>query len=453
MQILTTILAFIIALGLLVTVHEYGHFWMARRMGVKVLRFSVGFGPALFRWRDKKDTEFWISAIPLGGYVKMLDRREAPVPDELLDQEFNQKTVQQRMAIFAAGPLVNLLFAALIYWVVMMHGVTQIAPIVGGITPHSVLAPHQIQPGWELTQIDGKPTADWEAVTFAFIKHIGQAGDVVLGFKAPGSDALKERRVWLNANWMETQAKEQDPLNALGLEPWQPVIAPVIGRLLAGSVAEQAGLQIKDRILSIADKSVKTWAECVAIIRQHPGQAINVTVQRQGKLFFMTVTPESVQEKGQAIGRLGVLPEPPIIPEKYLREIKYGVWQAAVAGIQKTAEFSWLTLTTLGKMLIGHVSVDNLSGPITIAKIAGDRASYGFEPFMSFVAYLSISLGVLNLLPVPVLDGGHLFFAGIEWIRRKPLSEKIQEGATKVGAGLILIMMVLAFYNDIARLL
>lgn len=456
MQIFMTIIAFIIALGLLVTVHEYGHFWMARRMGVRVLRFSIGFGPPLLRWSDKQGTEFWLSSIPLGGYVKMLDRREGPVPDELIDQEFNQKTVGQRMAIFAAGPCVNLIFAALIYWMITLGGVTQIAPIVGHIAPHSILAQQKIEPGWELVAVDGESTLDWEAITFSLIKHLGESGEVTLAFKVPHHSQLEQRRLWLNADWMEAAPgkEEKDPLGALGLEPWQPTIIPVIGQILKGSVADKSGLHKGDRILSIARQPVNDWLACVAIIQRNPNRLIPLVLLRNNQTLNISLMPEAVPKKGGGfMGQLGVLPEPPVIPEDYVRQIKYSVWQAGVVGLKKTMELSWLTLITMGKMVIGQVSVAHISGPIAIAKIAGDRASYGLESFANFVAYLSISLGVLNLLPIPVLDGGHLLFAVVECIRRKPLSEKIQEWSIKVGASVIAMMMLLAFYNDIVKLL
>ncbi len=453
MQFLTTVFAFILALGLLVTVHELGHFCMARYVGVRVLRFSIGFGPPLFRWTDRRGTEFWLSGIPLGGYVKMLDRREGPIPDELLTQEFTQKTVKQRMAVFAAGPLVNLLFATLIYWGVMMNGITQIAPIIGEIKPTSPLASQGIQSGWELAQVDGQLTSDWEAVTFALVKHMGEAGQLILDFKAPGTAHLEQRRVALSENWMDNTAQEQDPLQSLGLIPWQPFIAPVIARVLDHSVAQKSGLQAKDRIISLAGHSIVSWLDCLTIIQQSAGQPLRVVLQRGQQIITMMVTPEIMIEKGKKIGRLGVLPEMPVIPDEYVRHIHYGVWQAAAAAVQKTLSFSAITLVTIGKMLVGQVSFDNLSGPITIAKIAGDRASYGVEPFLSFLAYLSISLGILNLLPIPVLDGGHLLYASIEWLRGKPLSDRLQQWGLNIGVSLIVMLMLMAFYNDLVRVL
>lgn len=452
MELIQTILAFVFALGVLIFVHEYGHFWVARRCGVKVLRFSIGFGRPLFSRFDKHGTEFTVSAIPLGGYVRMLDEREAAVPAKLLPQAFNQKSVLQRIAIVAAGPLVNLAFAVLLYWVMFMSGVVAVIPFIGEVSENSPAAQAGVIPGQEIVSVDGRDTQSWEAVTFALISRIGDSGEITLGLKSPDSTLVEEKKLAVDT-WL-VGSELNSPLALLGIQPAMPTFLPVLGEVVPGGAADKAGLLEGDRILSSGQEQIETWSQWVETIKASPGKPMLLRVERDQMRVELTVVPDGVNdESGALIGRIGVRV---MVPENYEAEhqriIRYSPLAALPAAFEKMWDRSILTLESIGKMLRGLISVDNLSGPITIAKIAGQTASYGPEAFFSFMAYLSISLGVLNLLPIPVLDGGHLFYYVVELLKGSPVSEKIQAVGARIGMALLLAFMMLAIFNDIARL-
>ncbi len=457
MEFLQTVLSFIVALGVLITIHEYGHFWVARRCGVRVLRFSVGFGKPLFAWYDKKGTEFCVAAIPLGGYVKLLDRREADVPDNLLHEEFSTKPVLQRIAVFAAGPLVNLLFAVLLYWAIFVSGVTRMAPVLGDVLPGTPASQAQLEDvvGYELTHVDGKTVLDWEGVTLALVGHIGNTGSIELGLKHPNDQHVTQRTVSV-VDFLAGDGVE-NPLEALGVQPYQLRIDPLIGEVIAGGAAERDGLLPGDLLLSANGENIDDWAAWVQVVRDSPEIPIAISLERDGRVVDLQLTPKASvdgngrSESGKPIGKIGAAVTPPEYPEGYIRTVRYSVIEGLGAAYDKTVDLCLVILKTIGKMIVGEVSVDNLSGPITIAKVAGDRASYGLEPFLSFLAYLSISLGVLNLLPIPMLDGGHILYALIEVVQGKPLSERIQQAGLGIGVCILAMFMILAFYNDIMR--
>jgi len=448
-----TVLAFVVTLGLLIFVHEYGHFWVARRCGVKVLRFSIGFGQPIASWHDRHGTEFVIAALPLGGFVKMLGEPGSDVAESQRQHSFAHKSVLQRFAIVAAGPVVNLVFAVFLYWALFVSGVTSLAPFVGDIKPGSQAEAAGFQTLDEIVAVDGKATESWDDVAMALIARIGESGELHFTVRPEGSSATVERDIEVE-RWMSGQEKVH-PLTLLGMEPYFPAIPPIIGEVMDGRAAQQQGMQSGDRVLSVNGVSIQSWSEWVDLIRQNPGTTMTVVVERAGNEVSLQITPESVKgEDGKPFGQIGAASDSEYskFPDFMVRTLDYG----PLAAVGKALTFAWsrieLTIMSIGKMITGKISLDNLSGPITIAKVAGDSASYGIEPFLSFMAYLSISLGVLNLLPIPVLDGGHLMYYLVEMIKGSPVSEKAQAFGNSLGLGLLVMFMGLAFYNDIMGL-
>jgi regulator of sigma E protease len=439
----------LIALGVLVTFHEFGHFWVARRCGVKVLRFSVGFGTPLVRWHDRRGTEFVIALIPLGGYVKMLDEREGDVPSELLDQAFNRKPVHQRIAIVSAGPVANFLLAIFFFWILAMLGSQQVRPVIGAVEFGSIAAAAGLQAGEEIVAVDGEPTEGWSAVNLQLVGRLGESGVLnVLVRDAQGSETTRELQL---SNWLRG-ADEPNPLDGLGIQPWRPDLPPVIETLDPQGPAQAAGLQPGDRLLAIDAQSLDDWQQVIERVRAKPGEKVALRIERQGQVLDVEVNL-AVRGEGDARGGyMGAGVKPVDWPADMLREVSYGPVEAMGEGLRRTWAMSLLTLDSLKKMLFGELSVKNLSGPITIAKVAGASAQSGVGDFLNFLAYLSISLGVLNLLPIPVLDGGHLLFYLIEWVRGRPVSEKVQGWGIQIGISLVVGVMLLALVNDLSRL-
>ncbi|RIA22597.1 site-2 protease [Ectopseudomonas oleovorans] len=440
----------LIALGVLVTFHEYGHFWVARRCGVKVLRFSVGFGTPLVRWHDRHGTEFVIAAIPLGGYVKMLDEREGNVPPELVEQSFNRKSVRQRIAIVAAGPLANFLLALLFFWFVAMLGSQQVRPVIGAVQPDSMAQAAGLQAGQEIVAVNGEATSGWAAVNLQLIRRLGESGTLNLRVLEPGSTVETPKQVQLD-NWLRG-VDEPDPIGSLGIRPWRPALEPVLAELDPKGPAQAAGLQAGDRLLALDGESLADWQALVDRVRALPGEAITLRVERDGQARDVELTLASRGEGEARSGYLGAGVQGVEWPPEMLREVRYGPLEGIAEGARQTWAMSLLTLDSLKKMLFGELSVKNLSGPITIAKVAGASAESGVGDFLKFLAYLSISLGVLNLLPIPVLDGGHLLFYLVEWVRGRPLSERVQGWGMQIGISLVIGVMLLALVNDLSRL-
>ena len=450
MGILQIILAAIVTLGILVTIHEYGHFWVARRCGVKVLRFSVGFGKALYSWHDKKGTEYVIAAIPLGGYVKMLDEREGDVPDSLLDQAFNRKTVWQRIAIVAAGPLVNLAFAVLAYWCLFIYGVSTVAPVIGEISAGSPAEMAGLVSQEEIVSVDGYQTRSWEEVGLRLAARIGETGQLQITTRSVSLGGERRYRVEINS-WQVDE--ERGPLYSLGVTPYRPPVPAIIGQLVEGGRAEAAGLRVGDLVQQLDDQPVSDWHELVTEIQANPENKVLLALIRDGEPVELEIVPaRQTADDGRVYGYIGAGVEPPVWPDWLLREISYSPWEAIPAALNKTHQLIVLILESIAKMIQGEISVKNLSGPITIAKVAGASAESGLESFLNFLAYLSISLGILNLLPIPMLDGGHILYYVIEAVRGRPVSEKTQLVGLKIGMALLMALMFLAFYNDLARL-
>ena len=450
MSALYMIVGTLVALGVLVTFHEFGHFWVARRCGVKVLRFSVGFGMPLLRWHDRQGTEFVIAAIPLGGYVKMLDEREGEVPADQLDQSFNRKTVRQRIAIVAAGPIANFLLAMFFFWVLAMLGSEQVRPVIGAVEADSIAAKAGLAAGQEIVAIDGEPTTGWGAVNLQLVRRLGESGTVKVVVREQDSSAETPRELVLD-RWLQG-ADEPDPIKSLGIRIWRPSLPPVLAELDPKGPAQAAGLKTGDRLLALDGQALGDWQQVVDLVRVRPDTKIVLKVEREGAQIDVPVTLSLRGEAKAAAGYLGAGVKSPEWPPSMLREVSFGPLEAIGEGAKRTWTMSVLTLESLKKMLFGELSVKNLSGPITIAKVAGASAQSGVADFLNFLAYLSISLGVLNLLPIPVLDGGHLLFYLVEWARGRPLSDRVQGWGIQIGISLVVGVMLLALVNDLGRL-
>ncbi|WP_415895177.1 sigma E protease regulator RseP [Neptuniibacter sp. PT34_22] len=451
MELLHTILATIVTLGILVTIHEWGHFYVARRCGVKVLRFSVGFGKAFYTWKDRQGTEYAIASIPLGGYVKMLDEREGDVPEDQLTQAFNRKPVIQRIAIVAAGPLVNLIFAVFAYWFMFVYGVSTVAPVVGSVKVGSVAEQAGLQGNVEILSVDGFSTLSWDEVNLRLASRIGESGEISLVVK-PVNSTLSHNVQILVSNW-HVAVESESPVTALGLEPWRPSVPAEIGQVVDGGRALQAGLLAGDIVKSINGQPVDDWYGFVQVVKDNPERSIELTVFREEILRDITLIPaRKVNDQGREYGYIGAAAQPVSWPDNLRRTIAYGFFEAFGRAVDKAGQMMLLTLDSIWKMIEGVISVKNLSGPITIAKVAGASAESGLESYISFLAYLSISLGILNLLPIPVLDGGHLLYYAVELVTGKPVSENIQLLGLKIGMAMLLSLMFVALFNDFMRL-
>ena len=461
-----TLLAFIGAIALLVVFHEFGHYWVARRCGVKVLRFSLGFGNVIYSKRFAgSDTEWVISTIPLGGYIKMLDEREEQVAPGELDYAFNRKPVLQRMAIVAAGPLANFLLAIVLYWVLFIHGIPGLKPVLGDVPQGTPAAAAQMQAGETVLSINGEAIPSWQELHWALLE-LALGHDSGQAPSAGSEVALKQNEVKIEARSVSgerlfhlldmsgLEAKDMDGefLGKLGLHLYQPVVLPTIGSVATDSVAQRAGLQEGDRILRANGATMQRWMDVVDVIRSHPGQAVQLNIERGAMTMSISVIPQSVIESGQTVGKIGAGPKVDEAAwQMMLAEVSYGPLEALQRSLRKTWETSAISLKMMGKMVMGEVSMKNLSGPITIADYAGQSAKMGVVSYLSFLALISISLGVLNLLPIPLLDGGHLLYYVAELVKGGPVSELAWEIGQKIGIALLGTLMVFAIYNDINR--
>lgn len=449
---LYTLVAFVIAISVLVVVHEFGHYWVARRMGVKVLRFSLGFGKPLWTRRFGRDqTEWAIAAIPLGGYVKMLDEHEGKVSKQDLGRAFNRQHVLKRVAIVVAGPAFNFLFAILAYCILNMVGTEGIRPIVGKVAEGSLAQQAGFRQGDEFTAIDGYKVQSWEQRRLYLYERALDRATVT--FTVRDLNGLVQERV-LNLSSLSAADVGAGLLERqVGLFPSLPELEPVIGAVDERGSAAQAGLQGGDRVLAIDGTPVKTWQDMVKSVSARPGVVLRLRVERNGVTRELNVTPQPTEIAGQRIGRIGVGVRVPELPADMRVKVRYAPLGALAEGAETTWRMSALTLKMLVKMLKLEVSAKTISGPLTIAQYAGASAQIGLDRFVMFLAVVSISLGVLNLLPIPVLDGGHLLIYLIEGIQRKPLSETALHWGQQIGIALLVALMALAFYNDIMRIL
>lgn len=440
---------FIIAISVLVAFHELGHYWVARRCGVKVLRFSIGFGPRIWTRRGRDGVEWTISAIPLGGYVKMLDEREGEVPEALRVQAFNNASVGRRMLIVAAGPAFNFALAALFYWIVLVVGIEGMKPLIAPPAADTPAARAGLLEREQIVEVAGEPTPTWTVLRTELIDQATSTRHLVLQVRGVDGTTRPVQ--------MDLTGVRIDPeflFADLGLDIYQPPVPPVLGEVLRGSAADAAGLRQGDRILALNGTPMASWQELVRWVSAHPEDVVRIDLQRAGQPMTVNAIVARVNEGGRSVGRLGVaVAASPELWQDLRAEHRLGVLAAVPASVVQTWRMSVLTLKMLWRMALGEVSIKNVSGPIQIAQVAGYSAQIGLVPFLSFMAIVSVSLGVLNLLPVPLLDGGHLLFYGIEAVKGSPLSEKAQEAGQRVGLTFLMLLMGLAFYNDVMRLL
>ncbi|CAM3959258.1 MULTISPECIES: sigma E protease regulator RseP [Pseudoalteromonas] len=441
--------SFILALGILVTVHEYGHFWVARKAGVKVLRFSIGFGKPLIKWHDKHNTEYVIAAIPLGGYVKMLDERVDDVPAEQRHLSFNAKSVQARIAIVAAGPMANFIFAIFALAVMYMVGVQSVKPVVGSITQGSRAEQAGIMPSQQIVKIGDDTIATWQDATFALMASLGEKSVAV----TVRDEQFQEQLKTINIDGWKLDKQDVPPLASLGIVPYRPQATLTVATISANSAAAAANLQAGDEIIAVDGETMTDWNQLVKVIQQSANKSLQFSVKRQDTIKSINVTPQGQRNNnGQLQGFLGVAPVVEKWPEGYIETRHYGPLDSMVLGVSETWRLISLSFDMIGNLITGQVSVKNLSGPVGIAVGAGTSVSYGLVAFLSFLALISVNLGVFNLLPLPVLDGGHLMYYIIELFRRKPVSEKTQEFGFKVGALLLIFLTCFALFNDVSRL-
>lgn len=461
LEFLISVIALIVTLGILVTIHEFGHFWVARLCGVKVLRFSIGFGKAAKSWIGKDGVEYVIAPIPLGGYVKMLGQEDtmvadsSDVPASQRHLSFAYKPLWQRMAIVAAGPIANFLLAIFVYWIInVSYGVNGIAPVINGIVEDSPAAEAGLQVGDQILAVDGEETIIWQHVSLQMLSRLGETGDLVLTIDPANSSTQREVILPIDS-WLGGETAP-DPVSNLGIVQFE--IPAVIAGVIPGGRAELGELQAGDEVLRVNGRNIRGWTHWVEVIRANPELSLDVVVQRGELETSLELRPEAVvQEDGSVIGSIGAYVQETrlseIVPPEYQREIRYGPLAAIQPAVQETWDKSVFVLDSVKKMIIGLISVKNINGPITIAQVAGETASYGFDVYLGFLALLSISLGVLNLLPIPVLDGGHLLYYMIEGVIRRPVPERIQAWGLQLGLLIISGIMVLAIYNDVSRLL
>ena len=448
---ISSLFYFIVAIGVLITVHEFGHFWVARRLGVKVIRFSIGFGKPLTKWYRKGDeTEYVIAALPLGGYVQMLDEREGPVNEHELHRAFNRKPLASRFAIVSAGPLFNFLLAIVAYWFIFVIGVSGIKPVVGDITQGSLAAQGGFQEGDVIVAIDGNRTPIWNTVVLNLLDKNLNKEDVEVTVKDAGNTLHHRHLDFSNSDIAVDRA---NLLEHIGLQPMRPVIPPVIDDIIQGGAADAAGLMPGDRILSADGELIDNWEDWVNYVRSRPDQLIHVMIQRDGQSMELAMTPERISDENGDIGRIGAsVSMPENLAADYRAVEQYSLLESIKVALAKTWDMTLLTLKMLYNMVVGEISVKNISGPISIAQYAGYSASAGLVSYVSFLALISISLGVLNLLPIPMLDGGHLMYYLVELVKGSPVSEQTQMLGQRFGVAILAAVMVLAFYNDLVRL-
>ncbi len=451
METLNTLFYFTITIGVLVSIHEFGHFWVARKAGVKVLRFSVGFGKVLWSYqKNSATTEYVLSAIPLGGYVKMVDEREGAVSPEDLPFAFNRQSLPARAAIVVAGPLFNLILAVALFWSVLVIGESGIKPILGSIEQGSLAADAGFAERDEILSVNDKLTPTWTEALSVIIES-ALDGQLEINIAVKNLDDQQQLKILKLA---ESDAENPEALyQHLGFKPWSPKLKPIIGQILPDSAALAAGLKPGDLIISANDNPINDWMQWVDTVKKQPDSTIKLIIERDGVPLPLTIIPKSVQVEQRIEGKIGASV---YVPDDLMKSMtaQYSLPPLAAipAAIETTYYYSWTTLKMMGKMLVGKASVENLSGPISIAQYAGQSANMGFVHFIKFMGLVSVSLGVLNLLPVPVLDGGHLLFFAIESIKGSPVSEKIQLMFQQLGIAMLITLMTLAMFLDVQRL-
>ncbi len=452
MQVLFSIVMALVTLGILVTIHEYGHYWVARRCGVRVLRFAVGFGRPLAMRVDGHGTEFALCAIPLGGYVKMFDERDEgqDMTEENRHESFNAQPVRNKLAIVSAGPAANFMLAIIVLFVLFLRGETGIAPVVEAVEPGSVAHHVGLTQGQEIVAVDGASTQTVSRVRFALLKRLGDTGTIEISVGSALSDLQQTFAVPVD-RWL-SGAEAPDPTRALGLTLGVPPLQPNVGSLEQNGPATHAGFEVGDTIIEVNGLMISTWSQWVDLVRAAPGQSLAVRVERDGQPLNLTVVPRSTGNSGAELGYVGMGVVIPDITEERIRRQGRNPVEALSAAIERTFALTVFTFESMWKMIQGLISTKNLSGPIAIAQVAASTAENGFMTWLSFLALLSISLGAINLLPIPVLDGGHIVFHLLEGLFGRPVPQQIQMMSYQVGLLAVFTLMVFAIYNDVARL-
>jgi regulator of sigma E protease len=453
MNVVWYVLWFAVAVGLLVTVHEFGHFWVARRLGFKVLRFSVGFGRPLWKYVAREGHEYWISPLPLGGYVKLLDEREGPVEPHDLPRSFTRRPPWQRILVLLAGPAFNIAFAVLVTWgMLWLNGVTEVRPVIGDVTAGSVAAAAGVRSGDEIRAINGSAVTGERQVVFDLLDAISGRGIVDLTLRS-ATGALHVARLTVADPQQRRRLTEPAELfSGLGFEFWTPPMPPVLGQVLPDGPAAHAGLRNGDEVVAIDGQPVRDFRDIVARISAHPGERAGIDYRRGGVLLHAEVQIAAEDVDGKRVGRLNVKGPPgkPLPPDMLLHT-RLSVGAALVRAGGEAWDLSVLQGRLFWRMVLGRVSLKNLSGPLSIAEFAGESASAGVASFLNFLVLISLSLGFLNLLPIPILDGGQILFQLAEWLKGSPLSERTQIFGQQVGIALLIVLMGVALYNDIAR--
>ena len=444
MSLIFTLISFIVAISILVAIHEYGHYIVAKKLGVKILCFSIGFGKPLWQKRFGKDqTNFVIASLPFGGYVKMLDKRETEVKEDEVHREFTSQSVWTRIAIVAAGPAFNFIFAIFAYWLMFVVGVSGIKPVIGNIDTEGLAKQSNLVSGYEIVSITNNQTPIWDVAVKNIIPAVVDRSQAVL--------ELKDKQDFSGTTG---EIKVENLFEQLGFQPWRPTIEPVVGVVVEESPAADAGFKANDKIISVNKTTITDWLDVVDIVSGKPAEILKVVVLRNGQPKTLQVIPEKIVRDGKTIGRLGIGHKSgSSYPEEMRVTHGYSVFESLPRAVARTWDFSVLTLKMMGKIFTGEISVKNLSGPVSIARYAGYSASAGLARFLDFLAIVSISLGILNLLPIPILDGGHLTYYMIEVVRKKPVSDETQEFASRIGMILLLSLMGVALYNDIIRVI
>ncbi|MBB6522322.1 RIP metalloprotease RseP [Pseudoteredinibacter isoporae] len=451
MSLIQTIFWFILALGVLVTIHEFGHYYVARRCGIKVLRFSVGFGKVLYSWRNKEGTEFAVAALPLGGYVKMLDEREGEVAEHEKHLAFTQKPVLSRIAVVVAGPLANFILAVLLYWFLTLQGHNELSAVVGKVEPGSIAAEAGLEPGQRILAVDGQPTPTRKMLYQQLLSRLGESGEIHFRVQYPGSNLTYESVAELD-KWLSGTA-DPHPVSGLGMTLFYPPTRLELHRVQPEGPAAKAGLKEGDKLIAVDGEKIIDWEFWVSYIQGRANQAISLSYERDGRLLESYITPDEVTlEDGRRVGRVGTVNAREPWPKEMIIKREYGFVQSFVVAVDETWEQSKFVLVSLKKLIVGQISTKNLSGPLTIAKVAGDSAKAGWQQYISLLALLSVFLGVMNLLPIPVLDGGHLLYYVIELVKGSPLPERVQLWGYQIGMVMVLGIMAVALYNDVVRL-
>ena len=451
MGILLQILAFLIAVLVLVSIHEWGHFWVARRLGIKVLTYSIGFGKAIWRHVGKDGTEYVIALFPLGGYVKMLDEGEGEVPDELKSQAFNRQPVWKRFLVVLAGPMINFIFAIFAFYLVFVMGPEVIRPVIGEVAPQSIAAKAGLEPGDQIMRVDGRSTDNWQKVILGVIARMGESGTMSVVVKPQGSDQLQTKTVQLT-NW-NVDGLNPRPLQNMGIQPYRPKLPAVVFKVIPEGPAAKAGLKPGDKVLTVDGKPVKDWVAMVMAVQDAPGKTVSFGIERDQQHLTIPVTPEKKFVWGfQTRKFIGVGSEQVAWPADMKHKLDYSLLSAWLPAIQETWQFTSFNFIVLKKLVLGEISLRSLGGPITIYQTADRAMRQGFIVYISFLGLISTMLAFINVLPIPGLDGGHLLYYVIEIVRRKPLSIAIQTLTLRLGFILLAVIMVQATINDVFRL-